>query len=128
MILTTLRLTGSAKPVDQLLNYLQHKQMMLVLDNFEHLLDKGVQLVLDIVQRCANVQLLITSREALNIRAEWTIALTGLSYPTRDTNEYNFRRGGLVCRAMGAQQQHGTIADDELTAIRTICRLVEGLP
>ena len=122
-----LRLTGAAKPIDQLLDHLQHKQMLLVLDNFEHLLDDGVQIVLDIVQRCTTVQLLATSREALKLRAEWTIALTGLSYPTSDSDDTPSEAVELFA-ARQAQQQYGRISTDDLTAIRTICRMVAGLP
>ncbi|WP_420628420.1 tetratricopeptide repeat protein [Candidatus Leptofilum sp.] len=121
-----LRLTGSATPVEQLLNHLQHKQMLLVLDNFEHLL-AGAQIVLDIVQRCEKVQMIVTSREALRIRAEWTIALTGLSYPTSDADALSSEAVELFV-ARRAQQQRGAVAADELTAVRNICRLVEGLP
>ncbi|MCP5099494.1 MAG: tetratricopeptide repeat protein [Chloroflexi bacterium] len=121
-----LRLTGSATPEEQLLNHLQHKQMMLVLDNFEHLL-AGTQIVLDIVQRCEHVQLLITTREALRIRAEWTIALSGLGYPTSDTDEIPSDAVELFA-ARRAQHQRGEITTDELTAVRAICQMVQGLP
>jgi predicted ATPase/DNA-binding SARP family transcriptional activator/predicted negative regulator of RcsB-dependent stress response len=121
-----LRLTGSAAPAEQLLNHLQHKQMMLVLDNFEHLL-AGRQIVLDIVQRCEQVQLIITSREVLRIKAEWTIALTGLSYPTSDMDEMPSDAVELFA-ARRAQQQVEAISTDELAAIVTICRMVEGMP
>ncbi len=125
-IILDLRLSGSATPAEQLLTHLQHKQIMLVLDNFEHLL-AGMQIVLDIIQRCEKVQLLVTSREVLNIRAEWTIALTGLDYPTSDTDEISSDAVELFV-ARQAQQQHGVIAADDLTAIRDICRRVAGLP
>lgn len=121
-----LRLTGSATPVEQLLNHLQHKQMLLMLDNFEHLL-AGVPLVLDLVQRCEKVQLLATSREALGLRAEWTVALTGLSYPIDDDDEQRSDAVDLFA-ARWAQQRQGELAGEELTAVRHICRLVEGLP
>lgn len=121
-----LRLTGSAKPAEQLLNHLQHKQIMLVLDNFEHLLG-GMQIVLDIVQRCEDVQLIVTSREPLRVRAEWTISLTGLGYPTSDTDEMSTDAVELFL-ARQAQQQHGVVVTDALTAVRAICRMVEGLP
>lgn len=121
-----LRLSGPATPVEQLLSHLQHKEMLLVLDNFEHLLE-GIELVLDIVRRCEHVKLLVTSREALNLRAEWTIALTGLTYPTGDADEMPSDAVDLFL-ARQAQQQPGAISFDDLTAIRTVCRLVEGLP
>ncbi|MCA9948360.1 MAG: tetratricopeptide repeat protein [Anaerolineales bacterium] len=121
-----LRLSGSAAPIAQLLSHLQHKQMLLMLDNFENLL-AGRQIVLDIVERCENVQLLITSREALKIRAEWTIALRGLSYSTNDTDDMPSDAVELFA-ARRAQQQRGTLTAAELIPIHAICRMVEGLP
>ncbi|GJM41587.1 MAG: transcriptional activator [Ardenticatenaceae bacterium] len=121
-----MRLSGSVKPVDQLLDHLQHKQMMLVLDNFEHLLE-GVALVMDIVQRCDKVQLLITSREALRIRAEWAIALTGLGYPSSYEDAVQSEAVELFV-ARQAQQRRGELTEEEVTAVYQICRLVEGLP
>jgi len=121
-----LRLSGPATPVEQLLSHLQHKEMLLVLDNFEHLL-AGVPIVLDIIRRCEHVKLLVTSREALNVRAEWTMALTGLAYPAGDADEGPSDAVDLFL-ARQAQQQPGRVETADLTAIRTVCRLVEGLP
>ncbi|MCA9943544.1 MAG: tetratricopeptide repeat protein [Anaerolineales bacterium] len=121
-----LRLSGSATPIEQLLNHLQHKQMMLVLDNFEHLV-AGRQIVLDMIQQCEQVQLIVTSREALRLRAEWAIALAGLSYPASDTDEMPSEAVELFA-ARRAQRQRSTVSADELAAIRAICRMVAGLP
>ena len=109
-IVLDMRLTGSAPPVEQLLTHLQHKQMLLLLDNFEHLLE-GVQLVLDIVQRCEQVQLIVTSREALRIRAEWAIALTGLGYPGSSSDGVQSEAVELFV-ARQAQQRRGELAED----------------
>ena len=121
-----LRLSGSATPEEQLRGHLQHKQMLLVLDNFEHIL-KGVQLVLDIVHQCENVQLIITSREALKLQAEWTVALKGLSFPNSKSDEMHSDAVDLFI-ARQAQQHHGAVSDTDMIDIRTICNLVEGLP
>ncbi|MCB8925823.1 MAG: tetratricopeptide repeat protein [Ardenticatenaceae bacterium] len=121
-----LRLTGAATPVAQLLNHLQHKQMMLVLDNFEHLL-AGVQIILDILSRCEQVQLVVTSREALRLRAEWTIPLAGLSYPANEADEIISDAVELFMARQG-QQRQGEVAPADLAAIRQICHMVAGLP
>jgi predicted ATPase/uncharacterized protein HemY len=54
--------------------------MMLVLDNFEQLLD-GLPLLLQILDACPDVKLLLTSREPLQLTAEWRLDLAGLAYP-----------------------------------------------
>jgi DNA-binding SARP family transcriptional activator/predicted ATPase len=121
-----LRLTGSAKPADQLLKHLQHKRMLLVLDNFEHLL-AGIQIVLDIIEQTEKIQVLVTSRESLGVRAEWTIELEGLNYPTDNADETASDAVALFI-ARQAQQKRGTNSAADLTAIRDICHMVEGLP
>ena len=64
----------------QLLQYLREKALLLVLDNFEHLLD-GAELLTEILEAAPEVKLLVTSREALNLQGEWRYAVTGLEYP-----------------------------------------------
>ncbi len=122
-----LRLSGSTTPVEQLLGHLQHKALLLVLDNFEHLLEGGAQLVLDLIERCEKVQLLVTSREALRTRAEWTVTLTGLGYPTDATGEACSDAVELFA-ARRTQGRQDTMSADDLVVVRQICRLVEGLP
>ena len=126
-----LRLSGTDTPLEQLLTYLQHRQTLLVLDNFEHLIEAGVQLVLTLLQRCEGVQLLVTSREALRVRAEWTVALTGLCYPADDTeDDINGSRSDAVdlFAARCEQERLGVLGADDLAAMSQICRMVEGLP
>ena len=70
-------------PRDQFFAYLREKhaqRLLLVLDNFEHLLD-GVDLISDILAVTTNLKILVTSREALNLQEEWVRQITGLTYP-----------------------------------------------
>lgn len=121
-----LRFSGSAKPTEQLLDHLAHKQTLLVLDNFEHILD-GVPIVLDILQRCDAVQILATSREPLRVRAEWAIDLPGLDYSGDDADQTPTEAVDLFVSRRA--QQHGKpMTSENLVAARAICRMVEGLP
>jgi predicted ATPase/DNA-binding SARP family transcriptional activator/Tfp pilus assembly protein PilF len=121
-----LRLTGSAPLKAQLLDYLRQKQMLLVLDNFEHLRE-GKQIVLDIVRSCENVQMLVTSRESLQMRAEWIISLNGLNFPSSDEDESHSEAVELFLTRRAQQEWRGA-TQAELRAIRAICRMVGGLP
>lgn len=121
-----LRLSGTATPIDQLLDFLQHKQMLLVLDNFEHLLN-GTPIVLDILKRCERVQMLVTSRELLGLRAEWVVDLAGLSHSDNVTDSQPSDAVALFVARQAQQQRAGILVADH-TAIRTICRIVGGLP
>jgi len=60
---------GSRDPEEQIIDYLRAKQMLLCLDNFEHLVD-GAPLVSRIIQAAPHIRIVVTSRELLNIAGE----------------------------------------------------------
>src|SRR5207302_6580886 len=64
-------------PQEQLLDYLSERSTLLVLDNFEHLVD-GTDLLGEIIERAPKVELLTTSRERLNMQSEWVLDVHGL--------------------------------------------------
>ena len=64
----------------QLIDYLRLKQILLVLDNFDHLLN-GVDLVLELLRAVPGLKVLVTSRAVLHAQSEYIIALEGLEYP-----------------------------------------------
>src|SRR5438105_904258 len=66
---------------DTLLDYLREKELLLVLDNCEHLIDACAQLATLLLQHCPDVHLLATSREALNIAGEITWIVPSLQLP-----------------------------------------------
>ena len=65
------------EPSEQLINYLRPKRLLLILDNFEHLM-AGTPFVLDLLQQAAQIRLLITSRVALHSQVERLFKLQGL--------------------------------------------------
>lgn len=74
-----LRFQTSENPEQQLLNYLRHRQMLLVLDNFEHLLE-GATFLAAMLRSAPDVKLIVTSRERLNLSPEVVFVLGGLHY------------------------------------------------
>ncbi len=120
---------GQAEPRIQLLNYLRDKQVLLVLDNVEHLLD-GVGLFAEMLERAPGAKLLTTSRERLNLQGEWVFELQGLPAPPADHGE---RAGDYSAAALFMQSVRRVRADfeakaEEWPSIARICRLVEGMP
>jgi len=110
---------------EQLLDYLGERSTLLVLDNFEHLVD-GADLLGEIIERAPKVELLTTSRERLNVQSEWVLDVHGLDLAENG----NGGSGALrlfVERATKAEPGF-SLDDDERTEARRICRLVEGLP
>src|SRR5262249_34153728 len=78
-----LSFAGHSDPTGYLLGYLGERDMLLVLDNFEHLL-AGADLLSDILKRAPHITILVTSRERLNLQAEWLFDVEGLAYPPSD--------------------------------------------
>ena len=127
-------LQGPQSPDEQLLNYLREKEMLLALDNFEHLLQDNAlesSLVEQILSRAPNVILLITSRERLNLREEQVYHLEGLTYPEIDVSSQDAEHYSAVALfAQCAQRADRRFALDAgvLPNVLRICRLVEGIP
>lgn len=126
------RLSGSDTPYTQLCNYLRTKHVLLVLDNFEHLLS-ATEVLIDLLHQAPQLSLLVTSRVRLNIRGEQVIELSGLPVPASQEmavpsvwDSYDalqlFRR-----TAEAVQPRFEWTAANKRAALR-ICRLVDGLP
>lgn len=124
-----LSFSGATDLKEQLLNFLREKQILLVLDNLEHLLE-GIEWLDDLLERAPNVKLLATSREQLNLRTEWIFEVQGLPVPANielGHLESNSAAALFVQRAKQAKRDFVPAAND-LDSIKRICQLVEGLP
>ena len=121
-------------PIQQLLDFLRPRQMLLVLDNLEHLLDNGVaSLILDILRGAPFVKLMITSRQRLNLREEQLFTLGGLPYPTDTQMERDGQLDGYAAvQLFGAAARRlrpdFVLLPEEADSLACICRLVEGMP
>lgn len=121
-------LSGQEQLQQQLCRYLETKHQLLVLDNFEHVLEH-VELLSAILQYAPGIKLLVTSREALNLQEEWLFPLTGLSLPAshdiKGMEEYDAIRL-FVERARRVRTDFSVI--NEQAGVMRICQLVEGMP
>ncbi len=80
-ILGALGLESRGRDLRQkLLNYLRTKEMLLIVDNLEHLLAEA-NLLIEILQAAPQVKILVTSRERLNYQTEYVFRVKGLEYP-----------------------------------------------
>jgi predicted ATPase/DNA-binding CsgD family transcriptional regulator len=121
-------LSGPQNPHDQLLNILSERETIVLLDNFEQLLD-NVDLLSDIVRSAPQAKLLVTSREALNIQEEWVWRLSGLQVPAYqpEANIESFSAVQLFTERAHRARQDFTLTGQE-THVARICQLVEGMP
>lgn len=110
---------------DQLLDFLSERSTLLVLDNFEHLVE-GSGFLSDVIERAPQVQLLTTSRERLNVQSEWVFDVEGLGL-AENGNGSGAAVHLFVERA--AQVVPGFALDDAgRSQVLRICRLVDGMP
>jgi predicted ATPase/DNA-binding NarL/FixJ family response regulator len=121
-------LQGHDDPAPQLLRHLRDKQLLLILDNFEHLVP-GVEVLLAILESAPQVRFLITSREVLNLRQEWVLPISGMAFPDNqhiDTAE-SFAAVKLFMECARRMRPDFSL-EDERAAVARICQIVEGVP
>ncbi len=124
-----LPLLGAQDPAEQLLNYLRAKELLLVLDNLEHLPEAG-SLLADILRQAPGVVLLATSRQSLQLREEWVYQVEGLAYPRNQAAQdlAGYEAVDLFVQSARRVQRRFSLTADEAPHVFRICRLVEGLP
>lgn len=125
--------SGAGAPKTQLLSFLRAKEMLLVLDNFEHLVE-GSALLAAFLAAAPDVRLLVTSRERLALQGEWLFEVGGLSYPPLDAPSTAGDEGEgysavqLFLTSAARLQPSLALDEGERRAVVRICQLVEGMP
>ena len=122
-----LSLIGQVDPSEQVLDFLSEKNILLILDNFEHLIE-GIGLLDEISARASNVQLIVTSRERLMLRGEAIFEIEGMKLPEDEDSipQSEAIQLGLNC----LQRVSSNIQRDPemMQQLARICRLVLGVP
>jgi predicted ATPase len=129
------RMRSTDDPKVQLASYLQSKQLLLVLDNLEHLLD-GVGIIADVVQAAPGVRVLATSRERLGLSSEWVLDIHGLGVPApvpAASAELppGWERSSAVALFLQAARRADpgfSLRAADYLAVVHICQMVEGIP
>ena len=121
-------LHGKKDALTQLKHYLHDKQMLILLDNFEHLLD-AVNIVVDLLDAAPELKIIVTSREVLNLRAEWVWSVAGMQYPDRLDVGISAADSAVHLFNTYAQRLSPDFSlDEEKTNVIRICQLVGGVP
>ncbi|MCI0710614.1 MAG: protein kinase [Chloroflexi bacterium] len=120
---------GGGDEKQQLLDYLRYRQMLLVMDNFEHLLD-GVTIVNDILNAAPDVIILATSREQLALREETRFRISGMDFPDWETPEDALEYSAVKLFVQSARRVRPDfeLQTADLHFVARICRLVQGMP
>jgi DNA-binding SARP family transcriptional activator/predicted ATPase len=126
-------LRGRGEFQAQFLNALHNKEMLLVLDNFEHHI-QAAPVLGEILNHTSGIKLLVTSRQRLNLPGERVITLPGLNYPAgkgtqkswSDLEEFSaIQLFDEVARRQGVEIKN---RPKDWPAIVQVCQLVDGLP
>lgn len=120
---------GDDPAMGQLLDYLQTKALLLVLDNMEQLVE-GAGVIAELLQ-APKVKILVTSRERLNLRDEKVFWIQGLHAPSpvesrQALEDYSAVR--LFMDRAASIRPDFELAGENESAIIHICNLVEGMP
>ena len=121
-------LTGNSTISQQLLAYLQHKQCLVVLDNFEHLMTSALY-VTQLMQGAPGLTMLVTSREPLNVEGEWCLTVEGLALPQAGNEQWaETEAAALFLQQARQYDARLRLSTADAEQIVRICRLVAGLP
>lgn len=116
-------------PKHQLLDYLSRKKLLLVMDNWDHLLS-GASLTMDILKAAPDIKILATSREKLNLSAEHVFLLGGMQFPSledlADALEYDAIQ--LVLQSARRVKPDWAVTEENLDSVVRFCRLTAGMP
>jgi predicted ATPase/class 3 adenylate cyclase len=119
--------------LDTLLAYLKRKHVLLILDNCEHVIGEARHVVAAILRDCAQVHILATSREPLNLQGEETYRMPSLAVPS--ANETRLAEGvsqyGAVQlfldRAVSSDKRFA-LTEANAPYVAEICERLDGIP
>lgn len=126
----TLRSDGEAGgQAQQVIHDLRSKAMLLLFDNFEHLLS-GTEFIVQLLQGAPNLRILTTSRERLGILGEQLFPLQGLELGQSDCagNATTSAAVQLFCQRAKAVLPGLEFDENELAHVAQLCQLVGGMP
>ncbi|MCW3100948.1 MAG: transcriptional activator domain protein [Chthonomonadaceae bacterium] len=125
-------------PMETLLDFLQSKQLLLILDNCEHLLGACALLADALLHGCPQLRILATSRQALGLPGEWVWRVPSLSVPPAqpltereiDPVASLMEHGALQLFVLRARQAQSAfqVGACNVQTVADICRRLDGIP
>ena len=124
---------GDRAPLDRVLLHLGERQMLLLLDGFEQLLD-AASLLAELLASCPQLKLLVTSRAALEVAGEHEFRVPPLALPPAAEDQPDpqvvsrFPAVSLFVQRAEAVEQDFRLTPQRAGAVAEICRRLDGLP
>jgi predicted ATPase/DNA-binding CsgD family transcriptional regulator/class 3 adenylate cyclase len=123
---------GGKPLLEQMREELQEKKVLLVLDNFEHVVSAAPQMT-ELLVACPQLKLLVTSREVLRVRAGHEFVVPPLALPDRTsltelTEFSHYAAVNLFYQRVRAVKSDFLMTPANARAIAEICMQLDGLP
>lgn len=121
--------SGQTHPEAALTTFLQQRRVLLVLDNFEPVID-GADLIGRLLAAGVHFRCLVTTRELLNLQEEWVYPVEGLKQPvlTADSPPDEDVEAVQLFTERARRVRRDFNLQRDLNDVAHICRLVDGLP
>jgi predicted ATPase/DNA-binding winged helix-turn-helix (wHTH) protein len=127
-----LELAGGVASPDQIARALGSKQLLLVLDNCEHVIDRAARVAEALARANPKLRIMATSREPLRAEGEYLYRVPPLDVPAEDAQdpEDMLRHGAVQLFAARARAAESRFVPDTRTAaiIGAVCRRLDGIP
>jgi len=127
-----LRESADRSLIDLIIDYLRAKNLLIILDNCEHLVEACAKLAEKFLQACPQVKILASSREALGVSGETTYRVPSLFLP--DQTQVT-REALLDCESIqlfvdraAAANPNFQLTDQNASSVAQICRRLDGIP
>ena len=119
--------------LSQLIAGIKGRKLLLILDNFEHIVDQAAADVAQILKNSHDLKILVTSRVPLHITGEHEYPLSPLSIPPRVSvmdpgSLMGFESVQLVVARTRQHQPKFSITADNARAVTEVCTILEGIP
>jgi predicted ATPase len=119
--------------MDTLSGWLNDKELLLILDNCEHLIDMCAQFAHDVLSTSPNVRILASSREALDIAGELVYRVPALETPDLQTTLpveqlTRYAAARLFVERAAFALSTFSVSEAEAPLIAQICRQLDGIP
>lgn len=121
---------GEVSTVMRLASALQGQRLLLVLDNFEQIID-AAPVVLDLLEHCPDLSLLITSRIVLHIPGEHAFPVPPLQHPDLKKAQETYAQVAsvqLFCERAREHDTHFRLTSTNTREVAEICASLDGLP
>lgn len=129
---------GNVSTMEQLKEGIGNKQLLIVLDNCEHLIEEVASLASSLLSVCPRLKILATSRESLRVPGEWLYTVPALDVPALDSpgedssvdmdTVSNFPALTLFAERARAVRPNFALDAENIKAISAICKQLDGMP